>query len=129
MFQPNKLCRPEVVYSYNGIASIIGRALLTLLLGFTNIHIAIVMIFNYVVAQTSIFSAAFCTTLWEFRLQNFFSGFGIGAWGSEHSMQFFWHASEVIAKIFTFRSISSYAGSVSASDGWSIPASRCARLH
>ncbi|VDO62930.1 unnamed protein product [Heligmosomoides polygyrus] len=72
------IAEPEVVYSYNGIASIIGRALLTLLLGFTNIHIAIVMIFNYVVAQTSIFSAAFCTTLWEFRLQNFFSGFGIG---------------------------------------------------
>ncbi|KAK5974544.1 Monocarboxylate transporter 7 [Trichostrongylus colubriformis] len=70
--------QPEIVYSYFGIASIIGRILLTLLLGFANIHIAIVMIFNYLIALPSIFSAAFCYTLWEFRLQNFFSGFGIG---------------------------------------------------
>ncbi|ETN70684.1 hypothetical protein NECAME_04842 [Necator americanus] len=39
---------------------------------------AIVMIFNYIIAQTAIFSGAFCYTTWEFRVQNFFSGFGIG---------------------------------------------------
>ncbi|PIO77257.1 hypothetical protein TELCIR_00623 [Teladorsagia circumcincta] len=69
--------QPEVVYSYFGIASIFGRALLTLLLGLVDIHIAVVMIFNYCIALPSIFSAAFCYTLWEFRFQNFFSGFGI----------------------------------------------------
>ncbi|KAK6766630.1 hypothetical protein RB195_026111 [Necator americanus] len=72
------IVQPEVVYSYHGIASIIGRALLTLLLGLTDLHIAIVMIFNYIIAQTAIFSGAFCYTTWEFRVQNFFSGFGIG---------------------------------------------------
>uniref|UniRef100_A0A0N4W2X8 MFS domain-containing protein n=1 Tax=Haemonchus placei TaxID=6290 RepID=A0A0N4W2X8_HAEPC len=70
--------QPEVVYSYFGIASIIGRVLLTLLLGLTKIHIAVVMICNYLIAIPSIFSAAFCYTLWEFRFQNFFSGFGMG---------------------------------------------------
>ncbi|VDM60621.1 unnamed protein product [Angiostrongylus costaricensis] len=63
---------------YHGIASIIGRSLLTLFLGLTNANILIVMIFNYVVAQGSIFSASFCFTLWEFRIQNVFAGVGIG---------------------------------------------------
>ncbi|VDM84074.1 unnamed protein product [Strongylus vulgaris] len=72
------ISQPEVVYSYHGIASIIGRALLTLLLGLTKVHIAVVMICNYIIAQTAISSAAFCYTIWPFRIQNFFSGFGIG---------------------------------------------------
>ncbi|KHJ90988.1 hypothetical protein OESDEN_09153 [Oesophagostomum dentatum] len=69
---------PEVVYSYHGIASIMGRALLTLLLSLTDLHIASVMIFNYILAQSAIFSGAFCYTIWPFRIQNFFAGFGIG---------------------------------------------------
>ncbi|EYC07048.1 hypothetical protein Y032_0072g664 [Ancylostoma ceylanicum] len=78
LMREEDISQPEVVYSYHGIASIVGRALLTLLMGLTDVHIAVVMIFNYVVAQSAIFAGAFCYTTWEFRFQNFFAGFGIG---------------------------------------------------
>ncbi|CAD6188767.1 unnamed protein product [Caenorhabditis auriculariae] len=42
------------------------------------IHISIIMIFNYLIAQTALSSGGFCYDIWQFRLQNFFSGFGIG---------------------------------------------------
>ncbi|PAV57684.1 hypothetical protein WR25_23308 isoform H [Diploscapter pachys] len=69
---------PEKVYSYQGIASIAGKGLLTLLMSFNKIDIAWLIIACYVIAQTALFSGAFCYSLWQFRLQNFFSGFGIG---------------------------------------------------
>ncbi|KIH65021.1 transporter, major facilitator family protein [Ancylostoma duodenale] len=78
LMREEDISQPEVVYSYHGIASIVGRALLTILMGLTDVHIAVVMIFNYVVAQSAIFAGAFCYTTWEFRFQNFFAGFGIG---------------------------------------------------
>uniref|UniRef100_A0A0M3HYJ4 MFS domain-containing protein n=1 Tax=Ascaris lumbricoides TaxID=6252 RepID=A0A0M3HYJ4_ASCLU len=72
------------VFSSQGIASIAGRVLTTLLIRCGKVHIAAVMLSCYAIAQGSMFAGIFCNKFSEasqislFLVHNILSGFGIG---------------------------------------------------
>ncbi|CAB3399861.1 unnamed protein product [Caenorhabditis bovis] len=68
----------ETVYGYQGIATIIGKFVMTFVMSTDKFKIGYVIIVSYLIAQPSLFSGVFCYSLWQFRLQNFFSGIGLG---------------------------------------------------
>ncbi|VDK42991.1 unnamed protein product, partial [Anisakis simplex] len=78
------------VFSSQGIASIVGRITATFIIRITSLHIGLMMLMCYGIAQGSIFSAIFCTNYpqcsfkennepkFQFIAQNILSGFGVG---------------------------------------------------
>ncbi|EFO89790.1 hypothetical protein CRE_07228 [Caenorhabditis remanei] len=68
----------EGIYGFQGLASIVGKFVLTFVMSLNRVHNGIIMIISYVIAQLSLSSAAFCYKFWQFRIQNAFAGIGIG---------------------------------------------------
>ncbi|CAI5456328.1 unnamed protein product [Caenorhabditis angaria] len=67
----------EEVYSWQGIASVVGRIAIVCLIGSEWIHIGLMMFFAYLLAQSALAAPYFCYSLLSFRIQNFLAGFGI----------------------------------------------------
>ncbi|GMT07794.1 hypothetical protein PENTCL1PPCAC_29968, partial [Pristionchus entomophagus] len=68
---------PEFLYSYSGIASIVGRVGLTLLLGM-KLPVGILMIFSFLFGQLAVPMAGFCSEGICFGAQNALVGLGSG---------------------------------------------------
>uniref|UniRef100_A0A1I7U0Z0 MFS domain-containing protein n=1 Tax=Caenorhabditis tropicalis TaxID=1561998 RepID=A0A1I7U0Z0_9PELO len=78
LMESEKIEDKEGIYGFQGLASIGGKFVLTFVMSLNKVHNGIIMIISYAIAQISLSFAAFCYSLWQFRLQNAFAGIGIG---------------------------------------------------